>query len=70
MRKGPYNPILNNEAFHHVSPAYAARFKRADETEEAYVGRLALELEDKIKELGPDTVIGCGSPLTLVCKWD
>jgi len=57
-RKGPYNPILNNEAFHHVSPAYAVRFQKAGETEEAYVERLAQELENKIKELGPDTVAG------------
>jgi len=57
-RKGPYEPILNNEVFHHVSPAYAARFKEAGESDEAYVERLRAELENKIKELGPETVIG------------
>jgi len=42
-----------------VSPAFAKRFQRADETEEKYVERLRQELEDKFLELGPDTVIGC-----------
>jgi hypothetical protein len=44
-----------------VSPAYAKRFQKADETEEQYVERLRQELEDKIIELGPETVIGCRS---------
>ena len=42
-----------------MSPAYAKRFQRADETEEQYVERLRQELEVKFLELGPDTVIGC-----------
>ena len=58
-RKAPYAAILNDEIFHHVSPAYARRFQKADETEEQYVERLRQELEDKFVELGPDTVIGC-----------
>lgn len=58
-RRAPYEAILNHESFHHVSPAYAKRFQRADETEEQYVERLRKELEDKFEELGPDTVIGC-----------
>ena len=58
-RKGPYNPILNDDVFHHVAPAYAARFKQAGESDLAYVERLRKELEDKIVELGPETVIGC-----------
>ncbi|KAI0319975.1 PLP-dependent transferase [Amylostereum chailletii] len=57
-RRAPYEAILNHDNFHHVSPAYAKRFKNADETEEQYVERLRQELEDKILELGPDTVIG------------
>ncbi|KAF9071607.1 hypothetical protein BDP27DRAFT_1382427 [Rhodocollybia butyracea] len=57
-RRGPYEAILDHQNHHHVSPAYAARFKRADETEEQYVQRLAKELEDKFIELGPNTVIG------------
>ncbi|KAF8579874.1 PLP-dependent transferase [Ramaria rubella] len=57
-RRAPYEGILDHEHFHHVSPAYAKRFQREDETEEQYVARLAKELDDKFVELGPDTVIG------------
>ncbi|EIW79107.1 PLP-dependent transferase [Coniophora puteana RWD-64-598 SS2] len=57
-RRLPYAGIVDNEHFHHVSPAYAARFQRQGETEEQYVERLRQELEDKFIELGPDTVIG------------
>lgn len=60
-RRATYVGILNTEQFHHVSPAYAARFKNPDETEEQYVERLRQELDNKFRELGPDTVIGCGS---------
>ncbi|MFA5520535.1 MAG: aspartate aminotransferase family protein [Castellaniella sp.] len=41
---------------HHVSPCYAYRDQRADETETQYAARLAQELDDRIRELGPDTV--------------
>ena len=41
---------------HHISPCFAYRFRREDETEEAYGLRVADELETKIKELGADTV--------------
>lgn len=58
-RREPYAAILDDRHFHHVSPAYAARFKKLEETEEQYVERLRKELEDKFLELGPDTVIGC-----------
>ena len=58
-RRGPYEAILDHEHYHHVSPAYAKRFQKPDETEEQYVERLRKELEDKFLELGPDTVIGC-----------
>ncbi|EKM50677.1 uncharacterized protein PHACADRAFT_130094 [Phanerochaete carnosa HHB-10118-sp] len=57
-RRAPYEAILDHENFHHVSPAYAKRFQRPDETEEQYVERLRQELDDKFQELGPDTVIG------------
>lgn len=57
-RRAPYEAILNRENFHHVSPAYAKRFQRPDETEEQYVERLRQELDDKFQELGPDTVVG------------
>ncbi|KAG8983440.1 hypothetical protein FRB90_006029, partial [Tulasnella sp. 427] len=57
-RRAPYEAILDHEHFHHVSPAYAKRYKKPNETEDEYVNRLAQELDDKFKELGPDTVIG------------
>lgn len=58
-RRAPYEAVLNHENFHHVSPAYAKRFQKPDETEEQYVERLRQELEDRFIELGPDTVVGC-----------
>ncbi|KAF8074929.1 hypothetical protein FPV67DRAFT_1559549 [Lyophyllum atratum] len=57
-RRAPYLEQLDTKHFHHVSPAYAKRFQKADETEEQYVERLRQELEDKFIALGPDTVIG------------
>ncbi|KAH9951154.1 PLP-dependent transferase [Amylocystis lapponica] len=56
-RRAPYAAILDTDHFHHVSPAYARRFQKPDESEEQYVERLRQELEDKFLELGPDTVI-------------
>ncbi|MGF6261232.1 adenosylmethionine-8-amino-7-oxononanoate aminotransferase [Paraburkholderia youngii] len=53
-RREPFLPILIEA--HHVSPCYAYREQRPDETEEAFVQRLADELEQKILELGADTV--------------
>ncbi|KAH7881773.1 hypothetical protein F5I97DRAFT_1945577 [Phlebopus sp. FC_14] len=57
-RRAPYADVLDTQHFHHVSPAYAKRFQKPDESEEHYVERLRQELEDKFIELGPDTVIG------------
>jgi adenosylmethionine-8-amino-7-oxononanoate aminotransferase len=42
---------------YHVSPVYEYRERRRDETPEAYGERLALELNDKIEELGGENVI-------------
>jgi len=56
-RRAPYVANLNQDSFHHVSPAFAKRFKKPEESEEEYVERLRQELEDKFQELGPDTVI-------------
>ncbi|ADG18057.1 aminotransferase class-III [Paraburkholderia atlantica] len=53
-RREPFLPILIEA--HHVSPCYAYREQRADETEEAFAQRLADELEQKILELGAETV--------------
>ncbi|GGG34766.1 aspartate aminotransferase family protein [Caldovatus sediminis] len=56
MRRKPYLPILS-DAFSHVSPCYAYRDRRDDESDEQYVARLAAELEAEFQRLGPDTVI-------------
>ncbi|KAJ7267372.1 pyridoxal phosphate-dependent transferase [Mycena rebaudengoi] len=56
--RGPFVTLLDYAHFHHISPAYAKRFQRADESEEQYVERLRAELEAKFIALGPDTVIG------------
>ena len=50
-----FGPLLIDT--HHVSPVYEYRFRRADETPEAYGARLAAELEAKIDELGGENVI-------------
>jgi len=53
-RREPFLPLLVEA--HHVSPCYAYRDQRADETAEQYAQRLADELEAKIRELGPENV--------------
>ncbi len=55
-RRQPFAPLLMDTA--HVSPCFPYRFKDAHESEEEYGRRLAAELEAKIQELGPQTVIG------------
>jgi len=57
-RRAPYEVILDHDNFFHVSPAYYKRFGKQGESEEEYVQRLAKELDDKILELGPETVAG------------
>lgn len=53
-RRAPFLPILT--AAHHVSPCYAYREQRPDESDDAFAQRLADELESKLHALGPDTV--------------
>ncbi|MCV6597626.1 MAG: aspartate aminotransferase family protein [Mangrovicoccus sp.] len=55
-RRAQFDPMLIET--HHVAPCYAYRDQRADETPQAYGLRLAAELEAKIHELGPETVMG------------
>jgi adenosylmethionine-8-amino-7-oxononanoate aminotransferase len=54
-RREPYAPLLS-PAFSHVTPAFAYREKRDDESEADFVTRLAAELEAEFQRLGPDTV--------------
>ncbi|MGY5809943.1 aspartate aminotransferase family protein [Rhizobium sp. LEGMi198b] len=54
-RRAQFKPILPET--HHVSPCYAYRDLQVGETPEAYAQRLAVELEDKVLELGADKVM-------------
>ncbi len=54
-RREPFAPLLS-QAFSHVSPAFAYREQRDDETEAEFTARLAQELDDAFQRLGPDTV--------------
>lgn len=54
-RRAPFEPLLPET--HHVSPCYAYRDQRDDETPEAYAGRLADELEAEILALGAENVM-------------
>ncbi|CAG1966033.1 unnamed protein product [Fusarium graminearum] len=54
-RRGVYEPVLATNVSH-VSPCYPYREMKEGETEEQYVERLAKELDDEFKRVGPDTV--------------
>jgi len=53
-RRQPFLPLLAQA--HHVSPCYPYRDQRADESAEQYADRLAQELDETIRELGPQNV--------------
>jgi len=55
-RRACFAPIMMPG--HHIAPCFEYRDKRDDESPEAYGQRAANELEDKIKELGPENVAG------------
>jgi len=54
-RRRQFEPLLVDVT--HVSPCYAYRGRRAEESEEDYGKRLAAELETEIRRLGEDRVI-------------
>ncbi|MSO85760.1 MAG: aspartate aminotransferase family protein [Rhodospirillales bacterium] len=54
-RRQMFAPLLIET--HHVAPCFEYRERRAEETAEEYAYRAADELEAKIRELGPETVI-------------
>lgn len=56
VRRPPYAPILPANASH-VSPCYAYREQGTGEGDEAYVKRLAAELEAEFQRVGPDRVM-------------
>lgn len=55
VRRVPYEPMLMDVT--HISPCFAYRDKRTDESEEAYGLRVADELEEALQRLGPQTVL-------------
>lgn len=55
LRRAPYAPLLSN-SFSHVTPAFAYREKEYDESDDAFVRRLANELEAEFQRLGPHTI--------------
>jgi len=54
-RRAQFRPLLIET--HHIDPCYAYRLQDAGESQEAYAARAAQALEDKILELGTDSVI-------------
>ncbi|MCR8549639.1 aspartate aminotransferase family protein [Salipiger sp. P9] len=54
-RREPFAPLLID--VHHVAPCYAYRGMAPGESEEQYGERLAAEIEAKVTELGPETVM-------------
>lgn len=54
-RRAQFKPLLIET--HHIDPCYAYRLQEAGESIESYGERSAQALEDKILELGPDTVM-------------
>ncbi len=55
-RREPFAPLLFEG--HHIAPCYAYRDALDHESDEAYGRRVADELEEKISELGAESVIG------------
>jgi adenosylmethionine-8-amino-7-oxononanoate aminotransferase/Zn-finger nucleic acid-binding protein len=54
-RRRQFQPLLTDS--HHISPCYAYRLQRSDESEEEYGLRAADELAAKLEEVGPENVI-------------
>ena len=55
MRRAQFRPLLIET--HHIAPCFAYRFQESGESAEGYAARAAQALEDKILELGADTVM-------------
>jgi len=56
QRRETYAPMLLNHMVSHISPAYAYRHQRPDESSEDYGLRAAGELEEEILKVGADKV--------------
>jgi adenosylmethionine-8-amino-7-oxononanoate aminotransferase len=55
MRRKQFRPLLIET--HHIDPCFAYRYQEPGESDESYAVRAAQALEDKVLELGPDTVM-------------
>lgn len=55
LRRAQFRPLLIET--YHIDPCYAYRYREPGESEEDYGLRAAQALEDKILELGPETVM-------------
>jgi adenosylmethionine-8-amino-7-oxononanoate aminotransferase len=53
-RRAPYDPILYKA--HHIDPCYAYRHRKEGESEQDFGLRMANLLEERVLELGPETV--------------
>jgi adenosylmethionine-8-amino-7-oxononanoate aminotransferase len=54
-RRKQFQPLLIET--HHIDPCFAYRFQHAGESDADYAARAANELEEKLRELGPENVI-------------
>jgi adenosylmethionine-8-amino-7-oxononanoate aminotransferase len=62
-RRAPYEPLLSG-AFSRVAPCFPYHCQLAGESDVQYVARLAAELDDEFRRVGPDTVIAfCAEPV-------
>jgi adenosylmethionine-8-amino-7-oxononanoate aminotransferase len=55
-RKAPFAHAFDGRNCSHVSACYPYRYRLPDETSEAFVARLAAELEQEIQRIGPGNV--------------
>ncbi|KAJ5578768.1 uncharacterized protein N7459_007732 [Penicillium hispanicum] len=55
VRRQPFEPLLAKNTSH-VSPCYAYRGKRSEESDADYVSRLAAELDAEFQRVGPENV--------------
>lgn len=68
-RRALYEPMLLNNITR-VSPCNAYRFMKEGETPEAYVKRLAQELDDEFQRVGPGTVCAfVAEPVVGAVRW-
>jgi adenosylmethionine-8-amino-7-oxononanoate aminotransferase len=54
-RRTQFRPLLVET--HHIDPCFAYRYQKPGESDQDYAARAAQALEDKILELGPETVM-------------